>query len=197
MRAKKIYAGRGRPRKFDVENACHIGERLFWERGYDQVGIATLTEAIGIKPPSFYAAFGSKAEFFNRVLNQYSATMLPISEVVVEGRSVDDVISDLILLAARQYAGETNARGCLAIETVRSSMDVEAVYSARQVIEAKYKRLREFVALTHPARAAAVTDFVEVTLYGLSACARDGWEPARIENAARIAAAAAISMIRP
>ena len=52
---------RGRPRKFDPEAAVATAQQLFHERGYDAVSVADVTDALGINPPSFYAAFGSKA----------------------------------------------------------------------------------------------------------------------------------------
>ncbi len=47
----------GRPRQFDAEQAIETAQRLFHARGYDAVSVADLTQAFGINPPSFYAAF--------------------------------------------------------------------------------------------------------------------------------------------
>jgi TetR/AcrR family transcriptional repressor for divergent bdcA len=33
--------------------------------------VADLTDALGIKPPSFYGAFGSKAGLYGRVIERY------------------------------------------------------------------------------------------------------------------------------
>ena len=59
-----LRPGRGRPRGFDPETALAVGQRMFHAHGYEGVGLAALTDALGIKPPSFYMAFGSKAGFF-------------------------------------------------------------------------------------------------------------------------------------
>ncbi|HFL4097314.1 TPA: TetR/AcrR family transcriptional regulator [Escherichia coli] len=37
---------------------------MFWSRGYEPTSVADLCAAIGIRPPSLYAAFGSKAALF-------------------------------------------------------------------------------------------------------------------------------------
>ncbi len=64
----------GRPRQFDAEQAIETAQRLFHARGYDAVSVADLTQAFGINPPSFYAAFGSKLGLYTRVLQRYSQT---------------------------------------------------------------------------------------------------------------------------
>ena len=63
----------GRPRGFDEDGALEAAMRLFWEQGYDATGVADLTKAMGITPPSLYAAFGGKEELFRRAVDRYVA----------------------------------------------------------------------------------------------------------------------------
>ncbi|MFZ4762202.1 MAG: TetR/AcrR family transcriptional regulator [Alphaproteobacteria bacterium] len=63
---------KGRPREFNIENALEIALRLFWQHGYEGVSIAALAEAIGIKAPSLYAAFGNKENLFWEAVRLYS-----------------------------------------------------------------------------------------------------------------------------
>lgn len=62
----------GRPRSFDRSAALDRAIELFWQRGYEGVSIAALTDAMGIAPPSLYAAFGSKADLFREAIAHYS-----------------------------------------------------------------------------------------------------------------------------
>lgn len=61
----------GRPRNFDAAQALESAMLLFWRHGYEGVSIAQLTEAMGIKPASLYAAFGSKEALYRQALKHY------------------------------------------------------------------------------------------------------------------------------
>ena len=63
---------RGLPRAFDPTLAIEAARPLFAARGYDRVSLTDLTGAMGINPPSFYAAFGCKATLFTRILDSYA-----------------------------------------------------------------------------------------------------------------------------
>jgi TetR/AcrR family transcriptional regulator, repressor for divergent bdcA len=184
----KIRA-RGRPRGFDPEAGVIAGERLFHAHGYDGIGIAALTEALGIRPPSFYSAYGSKIAFFERVLNGYAAKQLPLADLLRDGRAPADALADLLAQAAEAYAADPERRGCLVLEAVHGT-DAESVRLASAVAEGRRARIRAFVASTHPAVAGEVTDFVASSMAGLSACAREGMGAARLATVATVAARA-------
>ncbi len=44
---------------------------LFWRHGYEGTSIADLTNAMGITPPTLYAAFSSKEQLYHDVLTHY------------------------------------------------------------------------------------------------------------------------------
>ena len=61
----------GRPREFDVDKALDKALDVFWRNGYEGASIADLTGAMGINPPSLYAAFGNKEGLFRKALDRY------------------------------------------------------------------------------------------------------------------------------
>jgi len=65
---------RGRPRSFDREAALNAAMEVFWTKGYEAASISDLTEAMGINPPSLYAAFGDKEKLFLATIEQYAAS---------------------------------------------------------------------------------------------------------------------------
>lgn len=61
----------GRPREFDADKALDGAMRVFWQRGYEGATLPELTAAMGINRPSMYAAFGNKAQLFEKCLDRY------------------------------------------------------------------------------------------------------------------------------
>lgn len=181
--------GRGRPRTFDPEAALAIGERMFHESGYDAVGLSALTTELGITPPSFYAAFGSKAAFFQRVLERYAGSQLALAGILIAGRPPVEALSDLLERAARTYAHDPERTGCLVLEAARGNSESESAVLAREVAKRRREQVRAFVAKSHPRRADAVTDYVSTVLSGLSGSAREGMTEARLVKVAKAAAA--------
>jgi AcrR family transcriptional regulator len=69
---------RGRPREFDRTDALDKAMKLFWQKGYTATSMNDLYQAMGIKSPSLYAAFGSKEDLYDEVLQHYERTVAPL-----------------------------------------------------------------------------------------------------------------------
>lgn len=197
MNGKETRLPRGRPRRFDLEEALTTGQALFHEKGYDAVGLAELTDAIGIRSPSFYAAFGSKAAYFRKILARYEASTSPIDAVLDDGRPVAEVLTDLFVTVAHAYSVNAAARGCLVMETLRAGGNAEVVAMAQSLVDARSEKLRALIARSHPDAVQAVDDYIRSALSGLSACARQGWSVERLTRIARAASAGAASLLTP
>ncbi len=186
---KKARA-RGRPRRFDPEKAVAVAQDLFHSRGYDAVSVADVTDALGINPPSFYSAFGSKQGLYDRVLERYAVEgAIPFSDILREDRSVAESLASLLEEAARRYGANPAAAGCLVVEGTRCN-DTGAQDAARAYNIAAETQIRDYVAMRHPEAAERVTDFVATTMFGLSAKARNGHSLDQLLASARLAASA-------
>ncbi len=186
MHAKEVQ--RGRPRSFDVEGALVTAEALFHDKGYDAVGVAMLAGAIGINPPSFYAAFGSKAALFGRVMDRYMARGLRLDAFIEAGLGPADALRAYLTRAARLYAADPKAAGCLVFEAARGRDNAEVTAIARNRKDSCRERIRAYLAATHPATADAVADTVVAVMSGLSAGAREGWNEDRLVAIAEMTA---------
>ena len=183
----KLPRPRGRPRRFDPDQAVATAQRLFHARGYDAVSVADLTEALGINPPSFYAAFGNKAGLYSRVLDRWTSTgAIPWGEVLRPDRPVAECLAAMLEEAARRYAADPAAAGCLVIEGTRCNTP-EAREAARALSAAAEDKIRHFVAATHPEVAERLADYVVTVMTGLSTMAREGHGLDRLLATARLA----------
>ena len=67
----KPHRAKGRPRSFDRAAALEKALRVFWTKGFAPATVAELCAAMGINPPSLYAAFGNKAQLFMEAVGHY------------------------------------------------------------------------------------------------------------------------------
>ena len=65
---------KGRPRKFDRNDALEKAMYVFWSKGFENTSMPNLIEAMKINSPSIYAAFGSKEKLFLEAAELYSNT---------------------------------------------------------------------------------------------------------------------------
>jgi TetR/AcrR family transcriptional repressor for divergent bdcA len=190
MIATKKSPGRGRPRGFDPEAALGTALILFQERGYDGVGVADIGRALGITPPSFYNAFGSKAALFDKVLDRYANGFGQfVPDALAGGGGVAEAIERVLRDAARLYARKDGIAGCLVIDGARGSGDAEAVAMTRRKMEESQAVIAAHIAREAPDRADRLAAIVTTALKGLSAAARDGASPDELRAFAEAAAA--------
>ena len=172
-------------REFDREEGVARAQTLFHRHGYDGVGVAALTEALDINPPSLYAAYGSKAGLFERTLQRYVAEQaLPLSEIFTPERPLGEAISHLFIAAADQYGRDMTCPGCLVTEGARA-VDPEARAIALRVGGQMADAIQAEISARLPDRAEELTDHVVVTLRGFSAAARAGLPADRLRAVAR------------
>ncbi len=111
---EKEIRPRGRPRAFDENTVLDRAARLFWEQGYEGTSVKDLTDAMGMTPPSLYAAFGSKEALYDRVLDRYAETFgQMLLRELHAGPGLRQAITALVRDWARLLTGEGHPRGCM------------------------------------------------------------------------------------
>jgi len=107
----------GRPREFEIEDAIEKATGLFWRNGYEGTSLSDLTTAIGITPPSFYFAFGSKEGLFKKVIERYYAEQSKIAEAAFREPTARGVATRFLRGFADVLTDPYHAPGCLALNS--------------------------------------------------------------------------------
>ena len=107
----------GRPREFELDDAIEKATGLFWRNGYDGTSLSDLTKAIGISPPSFYFAFGSKEGLFKKVIERYFAEQNKIAEAAFRKPTPRAVATHFLNGYADMLTDPLHAPGCLAMNS--------------------------------------------------------------------------------
>ena len=101
----------GRPRKFSEQDVLAAAHRQFNETGYHGTSVDDLSRATGLSKGSLYGAFGDKEALFQRVLDEYCASIEEDASALLdgpEGQALDRIRN---WLTAPE--GSTDRRGCL------------------------------------------------------------------------------------
>jgi AcrR family transcriptional regulator len=102
---------RGRPRSFDRVAALDAAMHVFWEKGYEGASIHDLTSAMGVNPPSLYAAFGDKEELFLAAVDHYAASRR--DQMCPEQRTAKAAIETYLRFKVDLLTGEGHPAGCM------------------------------------------------------------------------------------
>jgi AcrR family transcriptional regulator len=106
----------GRPRAFDPGKALDEAMEVFWRHGYEGATIAQLTDAMGINPPSLYAAFGSKEGLLKAALDRYSAKRAAFMEDILSAPTAREVAERMLIGTADTQTDPSNPPGCLLVQ---------------------------------------------------------------------------------
>jgi AcrR family transcriptional regulator len=114
---------RGRTREFDADKALDCAVDVFWRQGYDGTSISDLTAAMGINPPSLYAAFGNKRELFNKVMDRYMESRLAAREVILSMDSATEATREFLRSFAMDGTMPSRPKGCLMVQGALTCSD--------------------------------------------------------------------------
>lgn len=176
-----------RPRSFDRDVALACALEAFWQQGYDQTSISDLTEAMGINPPSLYAAFGDKQRLFDEVVERYQSDPTSFISVALAEPTARRAIGRLLHDAADQYTRPDQPRGCMVLsEPKLADHRAESLRS----LTARIQRGVDEGDLPATTDSAALGRYLASVLTGMSAAARDGASAAELHTTADLALAA-------
>jgi AcrR family transcriptional regulator len=166
----------GRPLSFDRDAALHQAMLLFWRHGYEATSLADLTAAMGVTPPSIYAAFGDKKGLFRAAVQRYLSGPVTTQAIIAEAPTARDAALSLLRAAAMGDTRDDAPPGCLlatgAISCSDGATDLQAELAAiRHGIQADL--CARFQAEGVP-DAPDLAAHVMAVIQGMSTLARDG-----------------------
>jgi AcrR family transcriptional regulator len=155
---------------------------VFWRNGFEGSSLHDLTEAMGINPPSLYAAFGDKERLYLECVERYQAKhggACPYeSEPTARG-----AIAKLLLYMATELSKPCNPRGCMMVmsaatcsgssEEMQSALHERRKTSRAHVKERIDRGIKEGD-VAPGVDSAALADFYAAVIAGMSLQARDG-----------------------
>lgn len=174
---------RGRPRSFDREVALDSVMKVFWAKGYECAQINDFTAAIGITPPSFYAAFGCKEQAFREAVDYYMATIggAPLEALDKAATIQQGIRSMLEVNADKAYA--CPAGGCMvSVSSIQCKPENKPVKDFLKAIKqstferilARCERAQKDGDLPESTDLTQMAEFYHAMLQSLSYEARDG-----------------------
>ena len=160
--------------------------RLFWRSGYEGVSIHELVVAIGIAPPSLYAAFGSKAGLYREALDRYATLPGALDGLGIAGSPAESA-ADILGRAVRAVTAPDGEPGCM-IST--GLVQAGAAHAAiAQDLAERRRAIQEAIARDlarwlPPGEASARAGHIAAVMIGLAVRAGDGADRAELEGVA-------------
>ncbi|MFE9646436.1 TetR/AcrR family transcriptional regulator [Streptomyces sp. NPDC006365] len=187
---------RAQRRAFDRDEALEVALREFWLHGYETTSVASLTRAMGINPPSLYAAFGDKRQLFSEVVQRYAHTHGSYVTRALAESTARGVVETLLRLAAAEYTDTSHPPGCLVIHGATNctpaaeDVKVELRAFREETKRALEERINADIGagrLHEGTDAGALATFYAAVLQGMSTQACDGVDREGLERVAETA----------
>ena len=112
---------KGRPRKFNEDDALKGAMLLFWEKGLSATSLDDLAQAMNMNRPSIYNAFGNKADIYRKALSKFCGQLdQGLEETLETIPSLHQGLLGFFNHAIEAYCQTQPAMGCLMICTAPS-----------------------------------------------------------------------------
>jgi AcrR family transcriptional regulator len=186
----------GRPRAFDMEQALDRALEVFWRKGYESATLCDLTAAMGINPPSLYAAFGNKEGLFRKALDRYWSRRTAFWDEALAKPSAREVAETLLRGTARFLSDPCHPKGCLAVhgalasggeeDCIRKELEKRRATSQAAIRE-RLKRAKRDGDLPADADPGALARYLATVIEGMAVQAASGATRKELERVAETA----------
>ena len=161
----------GRPRSFDRDEALAVAVEQFWREGYEGTSVASLTAAMGVSPPSLYAAFGDKHRLFEEASAAYFRRTLEGLDAALTLPTARQAVERMFRDTARAHTATDSPPGCLMLTEPRLTAQREELHRR---LRDRLDRGVEEGDLPAGTATDRLASFLVAVLRGMSGSARDG-----------------------
>jgi len=186
----------GRPRAFDMDQALDRALEVFWRKGYEGATLCDLTAAMGINPPSLYAAFGNKEGLFRKALDRYRDLRTAFWDEALNAPTARAVAETLLRGTAKFLCDPCHPKGCLAVhgalasgeesDCIRKELETRRAASQNAIRE-RLKRAKREGDLPADADPAALARYLATIIEGMAVQAASGASRKELERVAETA----------
>lgn len=189
-----MQRSRGRPRKFDANEALGNALQVFWSQGYSGTSLDELAGAMQMKRPSIYNAFGDKESLYRAAVDAFQARLKAGLESLMPEGDARKTLNQFYARALDIYTSGDTPLGCFIFCTapaeaisypdVRDDI-LRITRNTDKTLKDFFQHAQEsgnFPASTDPVVAAQLT---QATLHSLALRARAGQSRATLTRMAR------------
>ena len=186
----------GRPRTFDTEAALEAAMQLFWRKGYEGTSLAELTAAMGINPPSLYAAFGSKEALFRQAMDRYEQGPGGYTPKALRAKTAREVAEQLLAGAVALHGTPENPKGCLGVQGALACGDGATALQddqsrrrifAEQLVRERLQHAKAEGDLPKQASPADLARYLRAVICGMAVQSADGATRKELKKTAEMA----------
>ena len=168
-------AKRGRPRKFDSQKGIEISKKLFWQYGFDGLGVAKICGTLNITPTSLYCTYKNKFNLFALVLNDYKNDYLVgLIDILKGSESVADVFRGTLEYSLHFYTQKDNPPGCLLLNSCAQSNNKQVLDLSKKEKQELGNIIAQRLSQLGSDNADELSSVIITLLYGFSSEARAG-----------------------
>lgn len=187
----------GRPIEFDPDQALQAAMEVFWRQGYEATSLQDLLQAMGLSKSSFYQAFGSKHELFQRCLALFRERQVKrMMSALNRAPSGREFLHGVLRSTAQEAHSPHPPKGCLIMNTATEFSGRDPLVSAlvadgardfAGVFRAAVIRAQEEGDISHSQNADTLAHYVVTTVSGLKTMVKAGLSPTKVAEVAEVA----------
>jgi AcrR family transcriptional regulator len=186
----------GRPRTFDTDAALESAMQVFWRKGYEGASLADLTAAMGINPPSLYAAFGSKEALFRKAMDRYERGPGGYTPIALQAATAREVAEQLLAGAVALHGTVNNPKGCLGVQgalacgeagdPIRLDQSARRIF-AEKLVRERLQRAKAEGDLPDDSSPADLARYLRAVICGMAVQSTDGATRQELQKTAEMA----------